>query len=81
MQPIVAKINAYEPTISALTDEQLAAKTNEFREQIAQGKSLDAILPEAFAVVREALSVNLANGTLMFSLWVAWSSIMVKLPK
>ena len=54
MQPIVAKINAYEPIISALTDEQLAAKTNEFREQISQGKTLDAILPEAFAVVREA---------------------------
>ena len=53
MQPIVAKINAYEPIISTLTDEQLAAKTNEFREQIAQGKTLDAILPEAFAVVRE----------------------------
>lgn len=53
MLPIVAQINAYEPKISTLTDEQLAAKTNEFREQIAQGKSLDAILPEAFAVVRE----------------------------
>ena len=54
MLPIVAKINAYEPIISALTDEQLIAKTNEFRQQVAQGKSLDAILPEAFAVVREA---------------------------
>jgi preprotein translocase subunit SecA len=54
MQPVVAKVNAYEPTISTLTNEQLSAKTNEFREQLAQGKSLDAILPEAFAVVREA---------------------------
>lgn len=54
MQPIVAQINAYEPTISTLTDEQLAQKTNEFREQISQGKSLNDILPEAFAVVREA---------------------------
>lgn len=54
LRPIAAKINAYEPIISALTNEQLTAKTNEFREQIAQGKSLDDILPEAFAVVREA---------------------------
>ena len=40
--------------ISALTDEQLAHKTIEFREQLAAGKTLDDILPEAFAVVREA---------------------------
>lgn len=54
LQPIVDKINAFEPQISSLTDEQLALKTNEFREQLSQGKSLDDILPEAFAVVREA---------------------------
>lgn len=54
IQPIVEKINALEPSISALSDAHLAAKTNEFREQITQGKSLDDILPEAFAVVREA---------------------------
>ncbi|KKP35908.1 MAG: Protein translocase subunit SecA [candidate division TM6 bacterium GW2011_GWF2_32_72] len=53
LKPIVRKINSLEPQISALTDEQLAAKTNEFREQLAQGKTLDDILPEAFAVVRE----------------------------
>lgn len=53
LQPIVEKINAFEPKIQALSDEQLAAKTNEFREQYTQGKSLDDILPEAFAVVRE----------------------------
>jgi preprotein translocase subunit SecA len=54
LRPIAAEINAYETRTSTLTNEQLAAKTNEFREQIAQGKSLDDILPEAFAVVREA---------------------------
>lgn len=53
LQPIVDKINAFEPQISALSDERLALKTNEFREQLAQGKTLDDILPEAFAVVRE----------------------------
>lgn len=49
----VEHINALEPRIQQLSDEQLALKTNEFREQLAQGKSLDDILPEAFAVVRE----------------------------
>ncbi len=54
LEPIVEQINNFESTISALTDEQLKAKTNEFREQLSQGKTLDDILPEAFAVVREA---------------------------
>jgi len=54
LRPIVEKINALEPKITILTDEQLAAKTNEFRDQLSHGKKLDDILPEAFAVVREA---------------------------
>ncbi|RTL30689.1 MAG: preprotein translocase subunit SecA [Burkholderiales bacterium] len=49
----VAKINALEPTFEPLTDEQLRAKTDEFKQRIAKGESLDDILPEAFAVVRE----------------------------
>jgi len=53
MQPLVHAINALEAEISALSDADLAAKTNIFRERIAQGASLDLILPEAFAVVRE----------------------------
>ncbi len=54
MQPIVEKVNSLEPSIQALSDEQLAQKTIDFKAQFAQGKSLDDILPEAFAVVREA---------------------------
>ncbi len=54
LQPIVEAVNALEPQIEALTDEQLRAKTAEFRERLAGGTKLDAILPEAFAVVREA---------------------------
>ena len=50
----VARINGLEPEISALTDEQLAGKTAEFRARLAQGAALDELLPEAFAVVREA---------------------------
>ncbi len=54
MLPLVEEINALEPLISSLSDEQLAHKTVEFKAQLAAGKKLDAILPEAFAVVREA---------------------------
>ncbi len=50
----VERINALEPGMVALSDEQLRAKTAEFRARVGQGESLDALLPEAFAVVREA---------------------------
>ncbi|MEO8304124.1 MAG: preprotein translocase subunit SecA, partial [Betaproteobacteria bacterium] len=50
----VREINALEPSISALSDDALKAKTAEFKERVAKGEALDAILPEAFAVVREA---------------------------
>ncbi|MGA9394843.1 MAG: preprotein translocase subunit SecA [Azonexus sp.] len=50
----VKRINAFEPAIEVLSDEALRAKTDEFRQRHADGESLDALLPEAFAVVREA---------------------------
>ncbi len=53
-QKSIARINALEPTLTPLTDEQLTAKTGEFRARHAAGESLDDLLPEAFAVVREA---------------------------
>jgi len=54
LQPIVLKVNSKEPEISRLTDEQLKAKTGEFKGRIAAGETLDDLLPEAFAVAREA---------------------------
>ena len=54
VMPIVEQINGLEEEISKLTDEQLKSKTNEFKKQLEEGKTLDDILPEAFAVVREA---------------------------
>ena len=54
VKPIVEKINGLEEEISKLTDNELRAKTNYFKEQLKEGKTLDDILPEAFAVVREA---------------------------
>ena len=54
MRRIVKKINALEPAIQALSDEELRAKTDEFKARLADGGSSDSILPEAFAVAREA---------------------------
>ena len=54
LRPLVVKINDLEPSMLQLSDIDLAAKTIDFKEQLARGASLDDILPEAFAVVREA---------------------------
>ncbi len=54
LQPMVQKINGLESSFTSLTDEQLAAKTAEFKQKLENGASLDDILPEAFATVREA---------------------------
>ncbi|HAV11532.1 MAG TPA: preprotein translocase subunit SecA [Candidatus Moranbacteria bacterium] len=54
LRPIVEKINSLEAGVVKLSDEELKAKTQEFRDRISKGETLDALLPEAFAVVREA---------------------------
>jgi preprotein translocase subunit SecA len=54
MRKVVKKINGFEESIEALSDEQLAAKTPELKARVEQGETLDQLLPEAFAVVREA---------------------------
>jgi preprotein translocase subunit SecA len=54
IRPMIQRINALEPQVRPLTDDQLRAKTSELKERIDRGESLDEILPEAFAVVREA---------------------------
>jgi preprotein translocase subunit SecA len=51
---IVNKINGFEPAISAMRDDELSSQTVKFRERLANGEKLDALLPEAFATVREA---------------------------
>jgi preprotein translocase subunit SecA len=52
--PIVASVNGFEPSSQALSNDQLRAKTAEFRARLAKGEALDDLLPEAFAIVREA---------------------------
>ena len=54
IEPIVNKIESYDETMQKLSDEQLKAKTDEFKKRLKEGETLDDILPEAFAVVREA---------------------------
>ncbi|MFZ2620991.1 MAG: preprotein translocase subunit SecA [Minisyncoccia bacterium] len=54
IEPIVSKINSLESGISSLSDEELKGKTIEFKKRLAEDETLDSILPEAFAVVREA---------------------------
>jgi len=54
LRPGVAEISAFEPAIKAMGDEQLRGKTAEFRARLANGETIDDLLPEAFAVVREA---------------------------
>jgi preprotein translocase subunit SecA len=77
---IVPEINALEPSIIALSDDALRAKTGEFKARIAQGEDLDDLLIEAFAVVREAAKrvigqrhydVQLMGGAAMHAGWVA----------
>ena len=54
IRPTIAKINELESSLTNLSDAELAAKTADFKQRIANGESLDSVLPEAFAVVREA---------------------------
>ncbi len=54
LQPIIEEINSFEPEIKKLSDEQLKEKTKEFKQRLVQGQTLDDLLPEAFALAREA---------------------------
>ena len=53
MKPTVEKINALEPDFQSLSDDELKAKTQEFRDRLEKGEKLDDLLPEAFATVRD----------------------------
>ncbi len=61
LSKLVDKVNAFEPQISSLSDEALRAKTDEFKSRLANGQTLDDLLPEAFAVVREAAKRTLGQ--------------------
>ena len=75
LQKTVEAINALEPKISALDDTALAGKTDIFRQRLADGESLDDILPEAFATVREAAKRTLGQRHFDVQILAAWSCI------
>ena len=60
-RPVVDQINALEPDFAPLSDEALRAKTDEFRQRFQDGETLDDLLPEAFAAVREAAKRTLGQ--------------------
>jgi len=75
MRPLVGVINSYEPEMQKLSDEDLKAQTNKLKARVEKGESLDALLPEAFATVREAsvrllkmrhFDVQLMGGVVLF---------------
>ncbi len=59
VEPTITKINSFEPEFQKLSDEQLKNKTVEFKERLSKDETLDDILPEAFAAVREVAKRNL----------------------
>src|SRR5579884_1386672 len=74
MAPLIQHIGSLEPEVQQLSDSELAAKTQEFKQRLAQGATLDDLLPEAFAVVRETgrralnmrhFDVQLIGGTML----------------
>ncbi len=74
VMPVVARINEYEPVFAEMTEDQLKAKTPEFKAALADGKTLDDILPEAFAVVREVS--NRLLGMRQFDVQMVGSSVL-----
>ena len=56
IMPIVDKIDSLRPSMQALSDEELRGKTREYKKRLEEGETLDDLLPEAFATVREAIS-------------------------
>ncbi len=61
LSKIVDRVNSFEASIAPLSDEALRAKTDEFKARLAKGETLDDLLPEAFAVVREAAKRTLGQ--------------------
>jgi len=72
--PVVHKINALEPDMKKLSNDEMRAMTSKFRARIEKGESLESILPEAFALVREASVRTLGCATSTSSSWEASSS-------
>ena len=80
-QKVVEGINALEPLMEAKSDEELSHMTVELRERLDQGETLDDVLPEAFAAVREASKRTLGSVISMCSSSAVWRFMMARSPK
>lgn len=69
LEGIAKQVNLLEATVSDMTDEELRGQTSLFKERLADGETLDDLLPEAFATVREAAQRTMASGRTMFRSW------------
>ncbi len=75
MQPLVDQINEFYASLESLSDEELVAKTPEFRERLANGETLDDILPEAFAVVKDACRRHLGQRWEIVGQEIEWDMV------
>jgi len=78
---VVRRVNALEPAVSALSDDELRAKTAALRERVGNGEELDSVLPETFAIVREAAKRSLQMRHFDVQLIAAWSCTTARSPK
>ena len=74
-QPLVDEINAFFEELKPLSDEALRAKTDEFRKRLADGETLDDIMTEAFAVVKEACRRNVGNSWEVVGIPTKWDMV------
>ena len=74
-RPIVVRINEFDRSFTSLSDEQLRAKTEEFRERIKAGETLDQILPEAFAVVKNAARRLVGTTAMVCDYEIPWDMV------
>ena len=70
LEKLVDLVNAQEPRFASMSDQELRAMTDQFKKRYADGEYLDDLLPEAFAVVREASKRTLVSATTTYNLWV-----------
>ena len=75
LRPIVRRINELDEQYKSLSDDELKAKTPEFKERVAKGESLDSILPEAFAVVKNACRRLLGSKLVVCGHEIEWDMV------
>ena len=78
IQPLVDKVLALDESMQALSDDELRAKTDEFKKRLSDGETLDDLLVEAFAVVREAAVRTLGMKHIRYRSWVVFYFIRVE---